>query len=84
MRELIGLYPRTAMRETSGTASLSNSRRFALCSHARMVSAGRLPPGWTRLDTSPTSTGTDRAMNTTGIRVVACIAARAWGVPGAV
>jgi hypothetical protein len=27
--------------------------------------------------------GIGQAMNTTGILVVACIAARAWGVPGA-
>jgi hypothetical protein len=50
MLELIGLYPRTAMREPSGTISLSDASRRALCSHARMVSPRRLPPGWTRLD----------------------------------
>jgi hypothetical protein len=47
MLELIGLYPGTALRETWGTASLSKAGRFALCSRARMVSPGRLPPGWT-------------------------------------
>jgi hypothetical protein len=83
MLELIGLYAGTAMRETSGTASLSNARRFAPCSRVSMVSPGRLRPRWTRLDTSPTSTGTARAMNATGTLVVACIAARASGVPGA-
>jgi hypothetical protein len=50
MLELIGLYPRTAMRETSSTAFLSNARDFALCSRARMVSPGRLSPGRTGLD----------------------------------
>src|SRR5262245_49186943 len=72
-----------ATRESVGTTSLNNCRRLAVSSGARNANPVTFPPGRARLDTSPSATASPRAKATMGIVVVACRAARAAAVLGA-
>src|SRR5438445_683140 len=74
---------RTATRLTPGTACLSCSRHLPTKSGPRVDDPVTLPPGRARLVTSPLVTGSPTAMKTMGRVLVACLAARAAGVPGA-
>src|SRR5947209_1576274 len=66
-----------------GTACVSCSRPLPTSSGPRPVNPVTLPPGRARLVTSPLVTGSPAAAKTMGTVLVACLAARAWGVPPA-
>ena len=79
---LCGLM-RTATLFVRGKASLSSSSRFALTSKDNHVRPVTFPPGRARLATNSVATGLATAGITMGIVAVACLAARAPGVPWA-
>src|SRR6266545_5058554 len=72
---------RSAMVLAVGTSSCSSSKRFGPSSTVRSLTPVRLPPGRFRLATSPDPTGSLPTMNTTGVVVVAALAARAAETP---
>ena len=59
----------------AGTNSLSSSRRFATVKTTRKLTPVTLPPGRLRLATKPAPTGSKPVTKTTGIVVVAALAA---------
>src|SRR2546426_9224183 len=61
--------------------SLSSSSSFAMSSGTESVEPVMLPPGRARLATTPVATASPMPTMTMGIVVVACLAARAPGVP---
>jgi hypothetical protein len=61
----------TAARLAAGTISRRSSRRFAANSFAKLLIPVRLPPGWARLATRPSLTGSSPTLKTMGIVVVA-------------
>src|SRR5262249_22760889 len=71
----------TATRAAAGTSSRKSSSRFAANSVLRKLMPVRLPPGRARLATRPSLTGSSPTMKTTGIFVVAALAAAAEGGP---
>src|SRR5262245_38369199 len=59
-------------------------RRFEIDRQAVLLDTPvRLPPGWVRLTTSPTSTGSTATAKTIGMVAVAALAATAEGLPPA-
>ena len=78
---LVSGLKRTATFWARGTASLSNSRRFAVISGPKMVNPVTFPSGRARLPTRPVATASALAAITMGIAVVALLAARIPGVP---
>ena len=77
---LVG-FARKATRESPGTTSLSSSSRFPSSSWTIVVEPVTFPPGRARLATSPVPTASPATAMTIGIVFVACLAARAPGVP---
>src|SRR5262245_66598700 len=73
----------TATRVAAGTISRRSSRRFAANSFAKLLIPVRLPPGWVRLATRPSLTGSSPTLKTMGIVVVAALAATAAQFPDA-
>jgi hypothetical protein len=67
-----------------GISSFTKSRRFDATSPPSVVDPVTFPPGRARLATSPFSTGAPTATMTTGIVVVARLAATVAGVDAAV
>ena len=59
----------TATRAALGTSSRRSSSRFACNSPPRKLIPVRLPPGWARLVTRPSLTGSSLTAKTTGIVV---------------
>src|SRR2546425_3281793 len=76
-------FPSVATRFRRGTSCLRRSRRFPVRSTPMSVFPVMLPPGWERLVTRPEPTGSETAVKTMGIEVVAPLAARAAGVVAA-
>jgi len=72
---------RKPTRETAGKTSFSSSTRLPLSSLVKALKPVTLPPGCARLATTPTPSGSPIAAMTTGMVVVACLAASAAGVP---
>src|SRR5262245_61735747 len=68
-------------RDTCGSRSLSSSSRLPSRSTFCAAKPVMLPPGRARLETMPTLTGSPMEPITTGIELVACLAASAAGVP---
>ena len=74
----------SAMTVAVGTTSRSSSSCFGPNSKVKTVTPVRLPPGRFKLATSPAATGSVAVTNTTGMAVVAALAASVAGVlPGA-
>ena len=73
----------TATRVAAGTISRRSSRRFAANSFAKLLVPVTLPPGWARLATRPSLTGSSPTLKTMGIVVVAALAAAAALFPNA-
>ena len=65
----------TAMQIAFGTRACKSSNRFALSSVDRMLTPVTLPPGWARLATRPSLTGSSAVLKTMGSAVVAALAA---------
>ena len=63
-----------------GTTSCNNCSHFGTTSVVNVVVPVRLPPGWFRLETSPSSTESPAVKKTIGMVVVAVFAASAAGV----
>ena len=76
---LVGLTS-TAKRSTFGRRSSSSPSRLAASSAFWELIPVTFPPGWLKLATSPNSTGSVPTLKTTGIDVVAALAASAAGV----
>src|SRR5262249_14404602 len=75
---LAGLMMKATM-VAAGTSSCSSSSRFGPSSTFKMLMPVTLPPGRLRLVTSPSSTGSNPAVNTIGIVAVVAFAAGAAG-----
>src|SRR5439155_22869669 len=73
-------FQKTATRETFGRASCSSSSLFPVSSAVKLDSPVIFPPGRERLATSPLPTGSLTLEKTTGIVLLAPLAARAAGV----
>src|SRR5262245_42922635 len=69
-----------ATRVAMGKRSRRNPSRLAASSAAKKVMPVTFPPGWLRLATRPSPTGSAAVENTIGIVVVAVLAASAAGV----
>ena len=78
--EALSGFQSRATRE-AGTPSLRSCNRLLATSGPRMVFPVMFPPGRARLVTSPAPTGSPIPIMTMGIVAVACLAARAGGVP---
>src|SRR5262249_734445 len=75
----------TAIRVAPGTSWRRSSNRFAANSVAKKLIPVRLPPGRARLVTRPSLTGSSDTTKTTGMIVVAALAANVDGiVPAAI
>jgi uncharacterized membrane protein YhaH (DUF805 family) len=73
----------TATRVAAGTISRTSSSRFAANSVAKLLIPVTLPPGWARLATRPSLTGSSPLLKTIGIAVVTALAAIAALFPNA-
>jgi|GraSoiStandDraft_4_1057263.scaffolds.fasta_scaffold2312814_2 hypothetical protein len=73
----------TATRVAAGTISRRSSSRFAANSVAKELVPVTLPPGWARLATRPSLTGSSPTLKTMGIVVIAALAACAALFPNA-
>ena len=69
------------MTEALGTTSRKISSRFATSGFVSRLTPVELPPGWLRLATSPSLTGSPPVLKTIGIVVVAALAASADVLP---
>ena len=67
-----------------GTNWCSTSSRFGPTSTVKLVTPVTLPPGWFRLGTSPSATGSAPILKMTGIVLVAAFAASADALPSTV
>ena len=64
-----------------GTSSRSNSSRFAPSTPEMLLKPVTLPPGWLKLATNPSLTGSPPAEKTIGLFDVAALAARVAALP---
>ena len=74
---------RRAITLAAGSSSCSNCSRFGATSTFAWVTPVTLPPGWLRLATRPSLTGSAAVSKTIGMVVVAAFAASAAAVVGA-
>src|ERR1043166_4295930 len=79
--EGLATFANMATRDTCGSRSLSSSSRLPSRSAFCAAKPVMLPPGRARLETMPTLSGSPMVPITTGIELVACLAAIAAGGP---
>src|SRR5215472_3444449 len=81
LRSAVGLFgfTRSATTRAWGTSSDSSSSLLSIRSTFRTVKPVALPPGWARLATSPSPTGSEPVRNTIGIVEVVFFAANVEG-----
>jgi hypothetical protein len=70
-----------AMRGIAGASSRRRANLFTSSSEVKRLTPVTLPPGLLRLATRPNPTGSSLPVNTTGIVVVAALAANAGRSP---